>query len=453
MAYASHPTLTLEMDRALPRRFASGFYDSERSGDTTFAWTSQRADIKLAGLNRRTPWSCLVRLRGGRSDPATQPAVDLAADGIVGATVKATNDFQDATIVLPPRSSSGAVMTITSSSTLVPGPSDPRQLGVQIDHITCVPQGGMAWPPSATIRDAALTGAIFGAVFALVGLRFGVALTGVVVVAALQALPLSAGPAPYLPFSETMLGFAIWIASATVALVVVLDRLRATALQNSARAVIALSAVVLYLKLLGLLHPSKLVVDAVFHAHRLEWVLAGRYFFTQPMPGGVSFPYAIGLYVFAAPWSIIVHDHVSLLRVVVCAAEVLAGALLYPLIVKTWRDPLAAVLAVVLVNLVPLMYGLVGNANLTNAFGEAVALSTMVAASMVLGRNLGSGRVVPVGGARLSLARQYVCHPGGRSGDTVHPHLWRGGPPLHRTGWERRFRSLPTSRIRRHSPL
>jgi len=77
--------------------------------------------------------------------------VTLAADGLVATTVNATNEFQDVPIVLPPRSSSGAVVTITSSSTIVPGPSDPRQLGVQLDRVACAPQDGRPWPPVATI--------------------------------------------------------------------------------------------------------------------------------------------------------------------------------------------------------------------------------------------------------------------------------------------------------------
>jgi hypothetical protein len=146
---------------------------------------------------------------------------------------------------------------------------------------------------------------------------------------------------------------------------------------------IVVSAAVLYLKLLGLLHPSKLPVDAVFHAHRLEWVLAGKYYFTQGMPGGVTFPYAIGLYLFAAPWSMFVHDHVTLLRVIVCSVQAIAGALLYPVVVKAWSSRVAAVSAVVLFNVVPLPYGLLGNANLTNTFGEAVALATVSSASLL----------------------------------------------------------------------
>jgi hypothetical protein len=383
VAYALHPSLTIEMDRSLPRRFASGLYDTERSGDTTFAWTSQRVDIKLADLNRHIAWTCSVRFRGGRSDPATQPSVDVTADGIIATAMKATNEFQDAAIVLPPRNSSGAVVTVTSSSTSVPGPSDPRELGVQIDRIVCAPQAGIAWPPSGTIRDAALIGAIFGCACALAGLTLGFALVTTLAVTAAQALPLSVGPAPYIPFSTTMVWFAGWIAIVMVAAISVLDRWRSHPLQHSARVVIVVSAAVLYLKLLGLLHPSKLLVDALFHAHRFEWVLAGKYFFTQAMPSGVAFPYAIGLYVFALPWSIFTHDHVSLLRVIVCSAQTIAGALLYPLLIKAWGDRVAAVTAVVLFQFVPLPYGLVGTANLTNTFGEAVALAAVLTASLI----------------------------------------------------------------------
>src|SRR6476620_8543619 len=89
-------------------------------------------------------------------------------------------------------------------------------------------------------------------------------------------------------------------------------------LTHSARFVVAFTAAALFLKLLALLHPSKLPIDVVFQAHRLEWVLQGRYFFTQPMPSGVEFPYAIALYVFSAPWTAFTRDYVSLLRIVVC---------------------------------------------------------------------------------------------------------------------------------------
>src|SRR4029079_16612791 len=116
---------------------------------------------------------------------------------------------------------------------------------------------------------------------------------------------------------------------------------------------------------------------------RFEWVLAGKYYFTQGMPGGVTFPYAIGLYLFAAPWSMFVHEHVTLLRVIVCSVQAIAGASLYPVVAKAWSNRVAALSAVLLFNVVPLPYGLLGNANLTNTFGEAVALATVSSASLL----------------------------------------------------------------------
>jgi len=385
LAYAARPTLTLEMDQPLPRRFASGFYDGERVGDVTFAWTSQRADVKLTGLNRRVAWTCSVRLRGGRSDPVTQPSVELAVDGVTAASARATNDFQDLSVTIPIRAAAGAVLSISSSATLVPGPSDPRPLGVQIDRIACVPSSRVPIAPASTIRAAALTGAIFGAAFVLAGTTLVCALPGVLLLAALQSLPFAAGAAPYTGFSDTMVWFAAAIAAAAAAVSTGAHRWHPARLHASFRFVVLFSGAALYLKLLGLLHPSKPLVDAVFHAHRLEWVLSGRYFFTQPMPGGVSFPYAIGLYVFAAPWSMLTRDYVTLLRVVVCAAEAVAGLLLYPVIVRAWSDRLAAAVAVVLVNVVPLTFGLVGTANLTNTFGEAIALAAVLCASLIPG--------------------------------------------------------------------
>ena len=123
------------------------------------------------------------------------------------------------------------------------------------------------------------------------------------------------------------------------------------------------------------------------------------------MPGGVTFPYAIGLYVFAAPWTLLTHDHVTLLRVIVCSAQAVAGALLYPVVVRAWGDRAAAVSAVVLFNVVPLPYGLVGNANLTNTFGEAVALTAVLIASLLPG-----GPLLPVLAFFLVCTLAFLSH-------------------------------------------
>ena len=115
MAFTMHPDLTLDMDRDLPR-IASGFYPVERAGDVTFSWTSRRAEVALPGAERRSPWLCSLRFRGGRSDRIPQPRVDLVVDGVTLAARTATNEFQDLEATAPARCV-GPCITAASSST------------------------------------------------------------------------------------------------------------------------------------------------------------------------------------------------------------------------------------------------------------------------------------------------------------------------------------------------
>lgn len=374
LAFVISPDFTLEMDRDLPRN-VSGIYPPEYDrGGPTFAWTARSAKVSLPGLDRRVAWACSARLRGGRTAPLEQPVVEFGVDGLSAAIRTATNVFEDLQAEIPPsKLRKGAILTLTSSTTFVPGPGDPRQLGIQIDRLQCRPAGA-ALPPRRAYMGGISAGALFGAGFAMIGITTGSAAGAVVLLMLAQAFPLASGAAPYGAYADRAAWLALWIAGAMVLVVRTSEWPGRPRLRQTARFVIAFSASVLFLKLLGLLHPSKALVDAVFQAHRLEWVLGGRYYFTQLMPSGVEFPYAIGLYVVAAPWSAWTRDHVTLLRLVVCAAECIAGASLYPMIVRTWGDRLAGAMAVALFAVVPTAYWVVGNANLTNAFGQSVAL-------------------------------------------------------------------------------
>ncbi len=137
------------------------------------------------------------------------------------------------------------------------------------------------------------------------------------------------------------------------------------------------------------------------------WILEGRFFFTQPMPSGVQFPYAIGLYVFAAPWAALTRDYVLLLRIVVSAAEATGCVLVYLLISRCWSDRLAAGIAAVLFSVLPRAFEIVGNANMTNAFGQSVALAAVSAA--VLWR-LEPGHWRQAAGFTCLTAFALLCH-------------------------------------------
>ncbi len=407
--YTTSPRLFIGMDVNLPAA-ARGFYPVERNGELTFAWTGERAEIELAGFDRRIAWSCDLILRGGRADSSTLPEVRYAVDGRVILAKTATNAFERMKIDIPARTDrrNGLHLALDVSNTFTPGPSDRRRLGVMVDAISCQPNPGhLALPRRSAIVVAAISAAIFGAAFGLVGVTAGSAIGGVALIALAQAFPLVRGLGPFASYLTWMPSLAFWIAVGMTTIVWTIEWMGGQRLRNTARFAVLFSGAMLYLKLLVLLHPDKHVGDALFHAHRLEWVLAGRYYFTQPMPDGVQFPYAIALYLFAAPWTVLTRDYVALLRVVVCTSEAAAGALLYPLIVRIWGDRLVGALAVALFSLVPLSYAIAGNANLTNAFGQSAALVTIVAATAW---PLGSAQLAQLVGLTLLASLAFLSH-------------------------------------------
>ena len=406
-ASAWSPAVTFEMDRALPA-YASGFHPPERAGQDTFAWTSERAEVRLAGLDRRVPWTCSVRFRGARAADMRQPDVVLAIDGAAVGTWHAANEFRVADIAVPVSPATpGLTLTLTSTETFVPGGADTRTLGVQVDRLSCAPASGVAVPPRAALGAVAASAALLGAGFALTGITAASAIGAAVLMAAGQAHIVTRWGAQFGPYPTTAISLAFWIAVAVVAVTALLGLMRRKPIRNTAKFVVTCSAGTLYLQLLALLHPSKPVIDALFHAHRFDEVLAGNLYFTQLSTSATPFPYAIGLYLFAAPWALLTDNHVALLRVVVSAAEIVVGALLYLMVVRAWGNRLVGAVSVALFSLVPLTYGLVGSANLTNVFGQAVSIAA-VAVVVLSAERLRA--TIPFAGVVLLIAFGLICH-------------------------------------------
>lgn len=378
VVYGRSDGLVLEMDRHQPA-FVSGLYATERDGETTFAWTSGRTVIRLAGLDRRVDWTCTMRMRGAREPHLPMPSVTLAYDAAGSRTVPLSNTYEDIAINIPARPERpGLTLTVDVAPTFVPGPGDPRELGAQVDWIRCAPAASPR-PPAATLRAAAVATGSVALALGAAGASVAVLLSATGLVGAAVALLLSNGNGAFGPY-PALLAWIVGTAATIVLGVAVAARLMPRRRPSGAAlAAVAASSILGALKLAALTHPAKALVDAVFQAHRLQAVMAGNYFFTQPLPDGVQFPYAIGLYVTALPFAGLLTDHVLLLRTVVIAAEALAGGCLYLLLSRLFRAPAAAVLAVVLFQLVPIPYVVIGNANLTNAFAEAAALLAVVA--------------------------------------------------------------------------
>jgi hypothetical protein len=383
MVAATHarPEISLGMDRRFPPG-VQGFFPGERQGQTGFAWSGGSVRLAFDYVDRRGSWACRADVINWRSPGAGPARVQVRSDGtklldrVVGEPAAALE------FTIPADASRSALdIALDVSPTFRPGPQDPRDLGLAFDTFSCAPSEGFdPWPTPAVLWRSAAAAAVAGAVIGLAGLPWLSAVAASAVLSAAQSWSLASGGAAHSVTSPPVFLLACLFGLFCLVPVAVAAGLFRRPLTTTARLALVASACFFYVKLAFLLHPDKDIVDAVFHAHRFDWVLAGRFYFTQLSTSATPFPYAIGLYVFASPWAPLTADHVTLLRIVVCASEAVAGVLLYPLVVRSWGDRGAGVAAVVLFHLLPLPYGVIGNANLTNAFGQQAALVTMIAA-------------------------------------------------------------------------
>jgi len=438
LIYGRAPALHIDFDVSPPREIVSGVYATERDPGigTTFVWSAEAVTISLADIDRQVPWTMDVRVRGARAGNQPNPSLQFFVDGVLVETHQTTAEYSDVTVSIPPRPlQSGLVIDMRSSETFVPGPSDPRALGVMLDRITLTPSG-VVLPPGSAVRGVALASAIAGAALAVLGLTAGSAVGGVLLLSAALAALIARGFAPYTSFPELTVRAAIWIGGLTTILVAIVHRFRHEPFRNTARFAIVFSAAALLLKLLVLLHPNMPIGDALFHAHRFQEVLAGRWYFTSTAPGEYQFPYAPGLYVIAIPFSWLVRRgdaDMTLLRTIVTVADVLAGLLLYGMAVRVRGDRLAGAIAVALYHLMPLGFGVIATGNLTNAFAQSlsVAALALIASGAVRFENRGAWALLSV-----VLLSAFLSHTSTFAIGSVAAALiplvfwWRGGPAL-----------------------
>jgi hypothetical protein len=369
-----------------PARIASGFYGVEQTPEgLTYAWTGETFAVAFPGLDRRARWQLTLRVAASRAD-GTQPTLVATVNGVgaARATLPA-NGFVDYTVAIEPQSPAPRTTTVAFrvTPTFVPGSEDKRTLGAQVDAVRIAPDRW--WVRSGvSLRPALVLGAAAGFLVGALGVPALAGGTLLVLFAAMLGLTLTQGFAAYLPVSWhlPLTGAAI----AAVAAFFMLGRHRPGA---SVVAVITFIAVSIQLLLLS--HPDMPLGDAIFQAHRFQDVLGGRYYFTSIAPGNYQFPYPIGLYVASLPFSGLAHgelQNAALLRVVVVTASGIAAALLYCPVLRWRENQVAAVSAVVAYHLLPLGFDVTATGNLTNMFGQALAMFAfaMAAGDVARGR-------------------------------------------------------------------
>ena len=438
LCYLLRPALRIDFD-VDPPRLMTGMHQGERDEATglTFAWTGRDVALRLPGLDRRVAWSLALRVRGGRQDPAANPSLAIFVDGIQVLTHQSQTEFQDLRVTVPERRARprGALITMQSSSTFVPGATDPRPLGLMVDVVTMTPEG-LALPPRSAFAGAAAAAAALGGAVGLLGVTPWLAMGAVVLVAAGQAGVLSHGFAPFTDFPETAAQLGATIALVLVVLVAASERLHRRPLRNTARFAVVFTAAALFLKLLVLLHPNMPLGDALFQAHRFQEVLRGNYYFTSIAPGNYLFPYAPGLYVAASPFADLVRREagdVVLLRILVAGVDAAIGVLLYVVVVRGWADRLAAAVAVAAYQLLPLNFQIIAAGNLTNAFAQSLAVAAF---ALICARSLRLERLASVALLTCALAAAFLSHTSTfailatTACAIAMTYAWRGGPTL-----------------------
>jgi hypothetical protein len=372
----------VRFDTELPR-LLTGVYPTEREPGTgrTFAWTGEQLTLRLPGLDRRVEWRLTLRVRGARLPPTPNPVLTFLADGVELGTTPTATDYEELSVVVPARPDRrGLTLGVRTSATFVPGPADPRPLGVMLDELRLSPSGVVV-PPRTAFAGAAPAAAAMGAGIAALGVTAGSAILAALVVAGGISSIIARGFAPYTEFPALAARTGIAVAFALAALAMAVRLRMGAPLRNTARFVIAFSGCALLLELMVLLHPDMPIGDALFQAHRFQDVLAGKLYFTSVAPGNYLFPYAPGLYVVASVFSDMVprgHDDMALLRIVTAAVSAASAALLYWVTVRASGDRLAAACAVAICHLIPLSFGVLAVGNLTNAFAQSVSVLALV---------------------------------------------------------------------------
>ncbi len=356
-----------------------------------FSWTSARARLAIPNLARSIPYDLSIEVRAFRLDDAPPPVVTISVDGEAAATLQTSTDAQRVSVTIPTRATSGALVTIDSSDTFVPGAGDARALGVMVNDVSLAPVDARFRPSWAVTGLAALAVSAFVLGFALCGLPR--------IVAALMAAATVVGLVWLLLLDAAFLGHDVWrlvqigAGAAAIGLVVFVLRWRWPSIAGlpewsaAAGIVLGLSA----LKLAFFTHPQIAMTDAFFQVHRAQLVERGTYFFTSVTPSpSFEFPYAILLYLTALPlWSWFPSELqiANLLRGLALGADALVGIGLYAVARRQWQDGRVALLCAALwvVTRAPAMA--LGHANLTNLFGQGLfGVAICMVAWMAVGR-------------------------------------------------------------------
>lgn len=356
-----------------------GFHrpEVESSPSRHFSWTSGHAEIRVPNIDRTRPYRVSFRIRAGRS-ATTEPPPHLivSVDAVPRLRTETSNARQDYAVEVPTDNRSTLVVAIDLSDTFVPGPGDPRELGVVVEQVDIVPVDGRWRPTPYVALLVALATMAAAAVAVACGFPASWTLVAGTLVSAVHVWLLTRDGAFLGHYADRLIHIAIGIAVAGAIVTVARRQWPApvTAPDWSIAVGVTLIAAALKIALFG--HPNVALADSIFQVHRAQNVVAGQYFFTSITPRPFfEFPYAIALYVTALPlwdWFPSELDRVRLLRGVTIAADALVGVAMYFALRRAWPERGVALAFALLWPFARSPANTLCTSNLTNLYGQGL---------------------------------------------------------------------------------
>ncbi len=414
------------------RRHTRGFYPLERNRTHTYVWLGPDAGFSVPALDRSTDWQVTLDVKTWRPRGVPPPRVLIDIDGATVSDQIVRSSMPLAVTAQKRSGTRGVTVGIFTTPPWVPA-RDPRKLGVAVASITLEPIGGLPRAPWKAAANGIAAIAILATAVAAMGTPPLWVAAFAVFVAWGQAALLARGVGPYLEYPSHVLVLAAALGSGLVGVKWGIEKWRRQQLSPAAVGAIAISAAACYLKLLILLHPNMPIGDGVFHAHRFEYVLAGRFFFTSLTPHNYEFPYPILLYVVSAPFAWLTSDafeRLTLLRLVSTIADAGAATLLYWMIVRATSDRLAGIASVVWYHAMPMTAWMMTEGALTNAFAQTLFVMSL---AIVVAMPVEGTKRSTVALLAMVVAAALLTHPStcailvGVLGVTSALYAWHGG--------------------------
>jgi hypothetical protein len=417
-AYQNRETYRIDIGGQSDLPFVTGFFAKEHNDQLNYRWSKDSSEIVLPGIG--SPGDLLIDLQMNAWRPAGTPPpfVTVLANGTELGTVQPTGELKSYRFVVSREVLGAGSLYITlHSQTFLPA-GDQRTLGVLLDSVSVSPMpeaaGRLVRPGMPEYFWLILASGILFVWLRqiLIPAKWAMAIAGASAVGlaylvAFQRLgtTIFAGQLAMLLVIAFLLSLLVQLAGGSLAAA---GKLKLSPGELAALSgVFALAFIVRYG---GMIYPQFISSDLGMHAHRLEMVLNGNLFFTNPLPDGREAPYPPAYYILLAPLGYLWSDHQGLLKLSSSLLDASSVLIMAYILRKANFGGIAPAVSGLVYAFTPYLFMVLSWGNHTNVFGEWAGLLLLAALISLVG---GTGKLgFPLAAVGVLAALTFTSHYG-----------------------------------------